>query len=203
MRESRVTPPVTGIPSGRAGPNAGARRVARPLLAACRLLLGAGLLAAASCSAEVPTERSDLPVVEGSWAYSASAIRIIGRSPGSVCEITGMTLEIGPWRPTGFFGRSSGGFMSCTQELEPMSGALPSYPIRRGGAVLNFIAFDIATPDWRHDGTISGDTMSGAFNLQQGSIRMEGSFRAVRLRSGTASAGPAASLSPGATSLAR
>jgi hypothetical protein len=149
-----------------------------------------------ACSAITPTERSDLPEVAGEWAYTASDIRLAGRPAGPACEITGMTLALGPWRPTGFFGRTSGGDLSCTGDLAPISGPLPSYPVRRGGAVLHFIAFDIGSEDWRHDGTISGDSMTGVFRLQQGSIRMEGNFLAVLLRGGTTAAPPSAAFPP-------
>jgi hypothetical protein len=39
--------------------------------------------------------------------------------------------------------------------------------------------FELGTSDWRHDGMISGDTMSGRFWLQNPSLRLEGSFQAI------------------------
>lgn len=146
-----------------------------------RAILSLLIPVAVSCSPTVPVEVSDLPQVAGEWAYSANEIRLVGRTSGAVCEIEGMRLHIGPWRSSGFYGRSEGGYMACTLDLEPLSGPLTSYPVRRGGAVLNFIAFDIGTPAWRHDGTLAGDTMSGSFGIEQGGIRMEGRFRAVRI----------------------
>lgn len=142
-------------------------------------LLGA-LALITGCSPDIPTVVHNLPDVVGEWSYSATNITVVGRGGSARCEIEGVTLFIGPWRYSGFYGRSEGGRLNCTGNLRPLDGDLPSYPVRRGGAVAEFIAFDIGTPDWRHEGTLVRDTMSGNFRLRSGGVDLQGQFRVVR-----------------------
>lgn len=153
----------------------------RPTLIALRNLWLTAIASSVlwACVGASPTQTSGLPEVEGEWAYSAFDIRVVGQPSAARCEITGVTLELGPWRSEGFTGRTEGGRLECSGELSPLSTDLPSYPVRRGGSVLDFIAFDIGSPDWRHDGKIGADTMGGIFWIQQPAYRLEGRFKAT------------------------
>lgn len=140
------------------------------------------------------------PDVSGEWSYTATEMRMAGSASGASCSIEGMTMLLGEWVDVGFFGRASGGAMQCTGELSRFSGPLPSYPVRRGGMVHHYISFDLAGPDWRHEGALSHDTvvvaafgdtirrvvftdtMSGSFRMETGGIRFDGKFHAVRRR---------------------
>jgi hypothetical protein len=131
------------------------------------------------CKPNLPTEVNNLPDVAGEWSYAATDLQITG-IPGARCGISGLTLLIGPWRYSGFYGRSVGGTLTCSGSLAPLSGPFESYPVRRGGAVAEHIAFDLGTPDWRHEGILAADTMSGIFRLNHSGLQMTGQFRAVR-----------------------
>jgi hypothetical protein len=155
--------------------------------AARTLALAALALAAAGCAegelpllGAVPIVTGTLPDLSGVWAYEAKELQVGGRSAGRGCTIDGMLLHLGPWRATGFYGRTEGGVLACEGDLAVLGGVLPSYPVRRGGMVDDEIAFDIGTSDWRHEGRIAGDTMSGTLVLRSGSLEMSGRFRAVR-----------------------
>jgi hypothetical protein len=158
-----------------------------PLPSSRVLALAVLTLALAGCAEEplpllggVPVVTDRLPDLSGVWTYEATELQVVGRSGGRGCTIAGMLLHLGPWRATGFYGRTEGGVLVCQGDLAVLSGALPSYPVRRGGFVADQIAFDIGTPDWRHEGRIAGDTMSGTLVLRNGSLEMTGRFRVVR-----------------------
>jgi hypothetical protein len=158
-----------------------------PLPSSRALALAALALAAAGCAegelpllGAVPIVTGTLPDLSGVWAYEAKELQVGGRSAGRGCTIDGMLLHLGPWRATGFYGRTEGGVLACEGDLAVLGGVLPSYPVRRGGMVDDEIAFDIGTSDWRHEGRIAGDTVSGTLVLRSGSLEMSGRFRAVR-----------------------
>lgn len=139
-----------------------------------------------------------LPDLSGDWSYSASEIRLVGSSSGASCRIDGVVMTLGEWVDIGLFGRAKGGSLRCTGELEPFSGPLPELPVRRGGMLAHYIAFDFSGPDWRHEGALSHDTvtvvalgdttrrvvftdtMSGWFRMNSNGVRFDGKFRAVR-----------------------
>lgn len=165
---------------------------------ACALLL----LAASGCKPGLPSEPrgGELPDLSGEWSYAASDIRPAGSTASGSCSIEGVVLTLGPWRREGFSGRSSEGALRCSGDMSRFSGPLPSYPVRNGGMAFStpWVAFDLGTPDWRHDGTLShdtvtlvvlgdtirrmsfGDTLRGSFRLRNGGVEMTGAFRAVR-----------------------
>jgi len=118
----------------------------------------------------------ELQDMSGEWEYAASQLRATGAPGAGECVIEEVTLTIAPWRATGFFGRSDGGRLRCTGALEPLSEALASYPVRRGGMVLHHIAFDFGTPDWRHQGFVDADSMWGTFALRSGGTELAGRF---------------------------
>jgi len=118
----------------------------------------------------------ELRDMSGEWEYTATQLRATGAPGAGECAIEDVTLSIAPWRATGFFGRSEGGMMRCTGALEPLSTALASYPVRRGGMVLHHIAFDFGTADWRHQGFVDADSMWGTFVLRSGGADLTGRF---------------------------
>jgi hypothetical protein len=160
------------------GPSTGSRRQAEPT--AWAGALAALALALTSCSVAPPLTGVEHPDLQGEWSYGATDVQIVGRSGDRGCTIQGMALHLGPWRATGFYGRTEGGVLVCEGTLAVLNGALPSYPVRRGGMVSESIAFDIGTPDWRNEGTLRADTMSGTLRLTNGSLQLTGRFRAVR-----------------------
>jgi hypothetical protein len=180
--------PAGGAAGGGHGPAAATRPSSLfPLPSSRALALAALALALPGCGEDplpllggVPIVTGRLPDLSGEWAYEATELRVVGRSGGRGCTIEGMLLHLGPWRATGFYGRTEGGVLACQGDLAVLSGALPSYPVRRGGMVDDQVAFDIGTPDWRHQGRIVGDTMSGTLALRNGSLEMTGRFRVVR-----------------------
>jgi hypothetical protein len=122
------------------------------------------------------------PDLSGSWSYTATNVRHPSAPAGAYCTITGLTLHLGPWRYTGFFGRTEGGVIECHGAYAELGGPLPTYAVSRGGKVEHHIAFEIGNPSWRHEGFISeaADSMHGTFVLRHGEIHMQGEFETVR-----------------------
>lgn len=163
---------------------------------ACSLFAAAAL---AGCSPDLTEPNPNRPPdLSGEWAYTAEEIRMAGFTSDASCRIEGVTMRLGDWAKTGVHGRTSGGALRCTGELAPLSGPLSPLPIRRGGMIHHYVAFDFSSEKWRHDGALSHDTvrvvsfgdtirrvvftdtMSGLFSMQSGGIRFDGKFRAVR-----------------------
>jgi hypothetical protein len=125
--------------------------------------------------------REDLPDLSGTWDYTAHEVQLIGDDGASECTIEGLTLTLGTWGFDGFVGRTSGGVLECTDRLAHFSGELESMPVRRGGMVLHYVAFDFISSVWRHDGVLDGDdVINGSFRLRSGPLEMTGRFRAER-----------------------
>ncbi|HEV2146517.1 MAG TPA: hypothetical protein VGR37_03790 [Longimicrobiaceae bacterium] len=165
------------------------------------------LLSACKPDSALGPDDSPLPDLSGTWAYTATEMRVEGIS-SSRCDIDGMTLTFGPWgiADEGFEGRAAGGVLRCDGDLAFLSGSLPDYPVRNGTiawdpatrVVTPFVGFSISTRQWRHDGVLSndtvrsvirgdtlkrvvfGDTISGAVSMLNGGIPLRGRFRAVR-----------------------
>lgn len=155
--------------------------------AAPALLLAA--LLAAGCTDAPPTEpNAPRRAVAGEWAYTAPEVRPAGSGGEAPCEITGLVLHIEQLRYKGAIvgtleGRTSGGRLTCRGDLSVLSGPLASYKLGNAHTIKEFIAFDIGTPDWRHDAVLAGDSaMSGHFLLRNGALRLQGSFVARRTR---------------------
>lgn len=154
------------------------------------VLSGAAVLALGACSPEIrgaPGTGTEVkfPRVSGTWSYSATDVRLAGSGGEAPCQITGVVLEINQFRnPAGlvgdFEGRTSGGMLACRGEFSSLSGALQPYPVWQGHAGNGYIGFSIGTHDWRHDGSVAGDSMSGIFVLKHGSLSFEGKFAAKR-----------------------
>lgn len=152
-------------------------------------LVGFGL---AGCKPDLPVDPNPVAglkflEVTGHWAYSATDVRLSGSPSPGPCEITGVTLTLTKIPKAGAFsGRSTGGRLTCMGDLSFLSGPLADYPIAEGYTFNQFVAFDLGSPDWRHDGyvatadSVSVDSMSGNFKLMNGGIMLEGLFRAVR-----------------------
>jgi len=153
------------------------------------VLSGAGVLALAACSpategAGTGTEVR-FPRVSGTWSYAATDVRLAGSGGDAPCRITGVVLEINQFRNSAglvgdFEGRASGGTLACGGELSSLGGALQPYTVWQGYAFNEYISFNIGTRDWRHDGFVEGDSMSGTFVLKHGSLSFEGKFAAKR-----------------------
>lgn len=181
---------------GSLAPRAVHDRVMHRTIIACTLVAAAAL---AGCRPDLTVPNPNrLPDLSGEWSYTASEIRLTGSTSGASCTIEGVTMKLGEWVDIGLFGRASEGTMRCTGELSPLSGPLPSYPVRRGGMVAHHIAFDFSDPGWRHEGFLSHDTvkvvalgdtirrvvftdtMSGRFRMRSAGVGFEGKFLAVR-----------------------
>lgn len=124
--------------------------------------------------------------VTGEWTYSATDVRLRGSPSPGPCTITGITLTLTKIPKAGAFtGRSTRGRLECTGELAFLSGPIAELPIDNGYTFNQFIAFDLGSPDWRHDGlvsttdSVSVDSISGGFKLNNGGIEFEGHFRAI------------------------
>lgn len=163
-----------------------------PVRAARRRALApslAALLSLAACSPETVGGGTEVDVefrpVAGTWAYTASEVRLAGAGGEAPCRITGMVLEINQFRNNGrlvgdFDGRASGGTLDCRGELSSLSGAIQPFAVGQGYTFNEYVSFNIGTRDWRHDGFVAGDSMSGTFVLRQGSLGFEGRFVAKR-----------------------
>lgn len=153
-------------------------------------LCGAALLAMGACSPETQVlpgtgAEVDFPPVSGTWSYAASEVRLAGTDGEPPCQITGVVLTINQFRYKGelvgdFDGRTAGGALACRGDLSSLSTALQAYPVGQGYAFDQYISFNIGTLDWRHEGFVAGDSMSGTFVLKQGLLRFEGKFVAKR-----------------------
>jgi hypothetical protein len=153
-------------------------RIARRPWAAAVAALAALL---AGCSPDLPAEpQSQLQDLRGDWSYSATALRLDGFDPASSCEVKGLTMAVGPWIATGMTGATSGGELSCTGQLAPLSGTLDRYVVRGGGMVQQFVSFELGGPDWRNDGVLTADTMAGDVKLSSGGVQFHGLFKAIR-----------------------
>lgn len=141
------------------------------------------ILAGCGSEGEIPTPPPGVSFqqVTGKWQYTGSEVRLAGSGATGQCEITGVVLDIEQIRHAGAFsGRTSGGVLTCQGELSVLSGPLQEYPVGNGYTFNEFIGFDIGTPDWRHEGLVEGDSMSGHFKLKNGSLQFEGRYVAVR-----------------------
>ena len=125
--------------------------------------------------------------ISGAWSYSATDVKLVGSASPGPCEITGVKLTLTQVTNAGAFsGHSTGGEMKCAGSLAFLSGPLVDYPIGNGYTFNEFVAFDLGTPAWRHDGLVTTmdsidiDTMRGTFTLVNGGIAFEGRFSAVR-----------------------
>lgn len=132
------------------------------------------------CTPRDPFVPNDLPDVEGTWTYTAWGIAPRANDAVGNCSIDGMSFEIGPWRWDGFTGRSSESVLTCTGGLEPLTGPLPSYPLRRGGAVGPYISFDLGSSAWRHEGEFVDGMIEGTFMMTGAQMELTGHFRATR-----------------------
>lgn len=162
---------------------------------ASRMAATAALCLSAACSPEIPTDpikpdgvRVFLQIT-GDWSYSATDVRRIGAPSDPPCRITGVRLSLTQVRGAGaFFGRSTGGTLTCTGELALLSGPLTSFQIADGYTFDEFVSFDFGSPDWRHGGlvttadSVNVETMVGTFTLKTGGVGLEGTFRAERAR---------------------
>lgn len=162
----------------------------RAIRSGALVLSGAWVLALAACSPETegaPGTGTEVkfPRVSGTWSYSATDVRLAGSGGDAPCQITGLVLEIDQFRNSAglageFEGRASGGTLACRGELGSLGGALQPYRVWQGHAGNGYIGFNIGTHDWRHDGSVAGDSMSGNFVLKHGSLSFEGKFAAKR-----------------------
>lgn len=179
------------------------RRAGRSPWLAVTAWLGGGLLllGSAACKPDLGVE-PDLPpgvriflTLAGTWRYTATDVRLAGSSGPAPCRIDGVTLQLEQrrgertGRPIGAFtGRSQGGQLTCAGNLAFLSGPVSSFPVDSGYTFNEFVAFDIGSPTWRHDGRVSThdsvrvDSMWGAFTLNSGGIELNGLFSAVPVK---------------------
>lgn len=148
-------------------------------------LIAGSIALLAGCSPEVDTgipTGVEFQEISGEWSYAASQITDAS-NPGVVCEVSGITLSISKIPRAGAFsGRTSAGRLTCTDRFASFIVPLESFPIMRGYTFNEFISFDVYTPDWRHDGLVTTDSMSGRFTLRSGVHRFTGNFVARRRR---------------------
>jgi hypothetical protein len=160
----------------------------------------------AGCKPDLPSglRLPPKPDLSGKWDYRALDMRVVGSTRGDRCTIDGLVITLGRWTATGAEGRTSGGRMTCSGELNRFSAPLPSYSLEQVGIVYHRVGFSFAGPDWRHEGQLShdtvtavvlgdtlrrqvfSDTMYGDFRLRSGTLTFTGKFHAVR-RPGPAS----------------
>ena len=166
------------------------REVSARVPAAVRLLSAAAVLAlGAGCSPEVDTLVPGVTVqpVGGTWAYTASDLRLAGTGGPAVCDVAGLVLNIEQLRHRGqitqtLTGTTSGGTLTCRGALSGAGGPIDPFPLTKGNTYNDNVGFSIGSDDWRNSGTLSeaADTMSGQMWLRHGSIRLEGTFVARR-----------------------
>lgn len=158
--------------------------------AAGRLLLAALLLVGSGCSPEVDGTLAPGVTVQpvgGTWAYTATDLRLAGGGGAAVCGVTGLVLHVEQLRHNGAItqtltGNTSGGTLTCSGALSGVGGPVDRFPLVKGNTFNGNIAFSIGSDDWRSFGTLSeaADSASGQVWLRHGSIRLEGTFVARR-----------------------
>ncbi len=165
-------------------------RPGRPGSAAGRLVAAAVVLVLGSgCSPEADTVSPGIVVqpAGGTWAYTASDLRLAGTGGPGVCEIRGLVLHIEQLRHNGkatqtLTGTTSGGTLTCRGELSSIGGPIDPFPLTKGNTFNDNIAFSIGSDDWRNWGNLAAaaDSIGGQLWLRHGSIRFEGTFVARR-----------------------
>jgi hypothetical protein len=120
--------------------------------------------------------------VGGTWSASISNLSGEGASCSTSSPIR-VTL-----RQTGstFTGSYSGGVLTCLTATESFSSAVPSGNVANGQVAGTKVTFDLGSPDFHHDGSLNGTSMSGTatwtydfgFPLEQ--VALTGGWSAVR-----------------------
>ena len=158
--------------------------------AAGRLLAAAAALLAAGCSPDVDGTLAPGVTVQpvgGTWAYTATDLRLAGSGGPPICGVTGLVLNVEQLRHNGqitqtLTGSTSGGTLTCGGELSGTGGPIDRFPLTKGNTFNGNIAFSIGSDDWRSFGTLSeaADSAAGQVWLRHGAIRLEGTFVARR-----------------------
>lgn len=120
--------------------------------------------------------------VGGTWNVSVSNMSGSGASCSTSDPIRATIRQTG----SSFTGTYTGGILTCLTPTESFSSAVGSGAITNGEVTGNTIRFDLDSPDFHHDGTVSGNSMSGTaqwtydFGLPLGTVTLTGGWSATK-----------------------
>ncbi len=148
----------------------------------CRCWLALTLAAVAACGGD---DSGTGPVgsinVGGTWNLSVSNMSGSGASCSTSDPIHATIRQTG----SSFTGTYSGGILGCLTPTESFSSAIGSGAITNGEVTGNTISFDLGSYG-HHDGTISGNSMSGSaewtyqFGLPLNEVSLTGGWSATK-----------------------
>ena len=148
----------------------------------CRWLTALTLVAVAACGGD---DSGTGPVgsinVGGTWNMSISNMSGSGASCSTSDPIHATIRQTG----SSFTGTYTGGILGCLTPTESFSSAVGSGAITNGQVSGSTISFDLGTYG-HHDGTISGNSISGSaewsydFNLPLGVVTLTGGWSATK-----------------------
>jgi hypothetical protein len=140
------------------------------------------LAAVAACGGDDGSTGVGSINVGGTWNISVSNMSGQGASCSTTSPVRATIRQTG----STFTGTYSGGIITCLTPTESFSSALGSGAVTNGEITGNTISFDLDSPDFHHDGTVSGNSMSGSaewtydFGLPLGVVTLTGSWSAVK-----------------------
>ncbi|MGQ0813177.1 MAG: hypothetical protein ACT4O1_01775 [Gemmatimonadota bacterium] len=120
------------------------------------------------------------PNVEGEWLLTARNLT----SGSDTCSIDVLRLDLQQTRSR-FSGTASSTTVACILRDTLRTFSLPQQPVVAGELADSTVTFFIAGRDWRLDGVIAGESMTGSMTVRFGppisTARFVGPFGAARL----------------------
>jgi hypothetical protein len=139
-------------------------------------------VALCACGGDDTTGPTGSINVGGTWNVSLTNLSGGGASCSST-EPTRLTIR---QTASTFTGTYSGGILNCLTPTESFSTAVGSGTVINGEVSGNNVSFDLDSPQFHQEGTVTGSSMAGTaewtydFGLPLGEVNLTGGWSAIR-----------------------